>query len=561
MIRVATILILLLVAASAQELPTAASCTEPGRSLERPLQLALAGRGDGSGERTLVVLVDPSQGLQQAGFADAFAAAVEMHRSRLARTAIGLAVAGREQPILAEPTTDHRRIVDQVRTGLAGGGGGFVNLYSALRRAGEVAARGKGQAVVLLVSLENGDLEDDVDDTVKHLQRRHVLVEVLASEATLADSYWVRRPNQQRPRDTELTGGDGAIVDLPWGFVLQREPANELTPSGYAPWGLSRVASATGGRVFLYASDSQTRHECLPFGTCLFCDGEHASPLDRWHSVLLTQLAPLTSSRDEVLRARGSDPVFRAMIKTWADAARAGLVREAPAIKATGTSASSDRARAGRQLGLLQTASFPRNGKRALQAARDAERLRDRLAAQLEHFGSDGSPRSVASARYLVALLQLTRVNLMIYAAWCRDVAPRWFDDAGDEPLLPEVAPFDLERRPSGVGYAMLSLCHGVRPFFDVELPGGDEVQQELKVLDGLFSSYLLRYGKSPFGYALRKNGIASFHPVYPGIHKGPVRRRPKSKQDAEAPITPRRPARRGGGSGPAGGPTTGGGR
>ena len=544
----------------AQDSTSAARCTEPGRTLSRPLDMVLAGRGDGSAERTLVVVLDPSPGLVAAGFARVFEDAVAARAGSLRATSIGLVVAGLETSVVIEPTREHGQVGAAIREALTRTNEGFANLYAALVDAAAVAVRGEGQPVVLLVSLENGDLEDQVDRTVYELQRRSVVVEVLTSEATLADSYWARRPNQDRPRGTELTGGDAAVVDLPWGFLMQHTPANELTPSGFAPWGLSRVAAGTGGRVFLYASSSQTGHECLPFGTCLFCSGDHASPNDRWNSALVAQLAPLVDSRSDVLGERGSDPVFRAMIKTWGDAAKKGLLSQAPAIKVGGTSASPDRVRQGRRLGLFSTASFARNGQQALKAARDAAALRDRLASQLEEFGEDGSARSIAAARYLVVMLQLTRVNLMIYAAWCRDEAPRWFDDPDRECVAPEVMPFEVDRRPSGVSFHNLGLCHGVRPFFEVELPGGDEVMQELRVLDGLFTSYQLRYGQSPFGYALRKNGIVRFHPTYPGISKGPVRRRPKSELDEQGPITPRRPTRHGGSSAPTSGPTTGGG-
>lgn len=543
-----------------QEETSAARYTEPGRTLARPIDLVLAGKGDGSAERTLVVVLDPSPGLAAAGFADAFDAALAARAHSLRATSLALVVAGRETPVAVEPTRDHAAVGAAIRRELASPQAGFVNVYAALVDAAAVAVRGEGQAVLMLVSLENGDLEDQVDRTVYELQRREVVVEVLTSEATLADSYWARRPNQQRPRDTELTGGDAALIDLPWGFLLQREPANELTPSGYAPWGLTRIAAGTGGRVFLHAASHQTGHECLPFGTCLFCSGDHTSPEDRWNSALVAQLAPLAEARDDVLRTRGSDPVFRAMVKTWTEAAKKGLLGQAPPIKIGGTTASPDRPRQGRRLGLFSTASFARNAQQALKAARDAAALRDRLASQIEEHGADGSARSVAAARYLVVMLQLTRLNLMIYAAWCRDEAPKWFDDPDREVGAPEIPPFDVERRPSGVSYHNLALCHGVRPFFDVELPGGDEVQGELRVLDGLFSSYLLRYGKSPFGYALRKNGIVRFHPTYPGISKGPARRRPKSELDEQGPVTPRRPTRRGSSSAPASGPTTGGG-
>ena len=159
-----------------------------------------------------------------------------------------------------------------------------------------------------------------------------------------------------------------------------------------------------------------------------------------------------------------------------------------------------------------------------------------------------------------MVLLQITRVNLLMFAAWCREDAQSLFDKNA-QPLPPEVNSVNPERRPHGVGYTNLCLCHGVRPFFDVELPGGAALRPELEKLDALFLAFQLRYGKSQFGYALRRNGLARFYPTFPGLGGKRPRHRPKSNNRPIVPITPRRPARQGGSSGAASGPVTGGGR
>ncbi|MFK7739975.1 MAG: hypothetical protein AB8H80_06590 [Planctomycetota bacterium] len=545
----------------AQSPERAGRVTEPGRTLARPLDLVLGGPTTEALERTVFVLVDPSPELVDAGFADAFADAVNKNAVSMAKLRLGLGVVGHDGTVVVSPTDNHDAVVDAVRACLQKPSSGFQNVYESVRSLASALYRQPGDRSILLVSLENGDLEDDVEKTVLTLRKAKVTMEILASETTLSDSYWAARPHHQPPSGTELRGGDGAVGDLPWGFLFQRYAANEQSPSGYAMWGLTRLAAASEGRVFLHASGKQTAHKCSFDGQCLFCGDDH-QPEDRnWNSALMAQLGPLSASRSDTYRALGADPVFRELIKVWRSAAKAGLVASEPAVKVSTRAASPGRARGGKQLRLLAGTNFARNAKRAEQAAKQAAELRDKLQKALADTPAEESmPRSVAAAKYTVVLLQLTRVNLLAFAGWAREFAPRWFDPRTDDPLPPELLPVDRERKPTGVFYFNLSLCHGVRPFYDVELPGKELMRKDLQLLDALFTGFQLRYGKSQFGEALRRNGIARFYPVYPAATGPAPRRRPKSKPAPKGPTTPKRPTRRGTGSGPTGGPTTGGG-
>jgi hypothetical protein len=546
----------------AQDPPTAASVTEPGRTLARPLDIVLGGRSTEATERTVLVVVDPSAGLAASGFAEAFATALQQNQRTLGKTRLGLGVVGQKGVVVVPPTAAHDKVLAALRQCLGKPAGEFLNVYADLRTAAAAFGDGAGERVLLLVSLENGDVEDDVEATATLLRKAHVQVEVLTSEATLADCYWAARQYQDKPRGTTLTGADGAVVDLPWGWLFQIGSANESTPAGFAMWGLTRLAAATGGRVFLHSTASQTAHRCSVHDRCLFCNGDHLPVDDHWNSALVDQLGPPASSRGDTYQALGADPFFRATVETWRAAAEAGLLHSQPAVRVTGTSASPDRARSGRDLDLTESASFERQAKRAEEAAAKAQQLGEQLQAQIDKIGPDGgSPRQQAAARYTRVLLQLTRVNLLLFAHWCRDTAPGLFGKDAEVPLVPEVPTVDRDDRPVGIGYTNLSLCHGVRPFFAVELPGGAAVRSELEALEALYSAFQTRYGKSQFGYALRQNGIAQFWPTFPGVAGKLPRVRPKTANENAPPITPRRPPREGGASTGGTGPTTGGGR
>lgn len=554
---------LALIAALPAQESTAAGVTEPGRTLARPLGIVLAGVGKEAVERTIVVVLDPSADLAQAGFGDAFATALRENQAQLRKTRLGLCIVGRKDPIAVEPTTEHDKVLAAVHAALQQPAGEFLNVYAALREAASAFASQPGERQALLVTLANGDVEDDVEQAVQVLAKAKAKVVVLTSEAALADCYWAARPYQDKPRGTTLTGADGAVIDLPWGFVCQAFPVNESTPAGYAMWGLSRVAAGTGGRVFLHAQKTQTAHVCGIHVQCLFCNGDHAPDDDAWNTALMAQLAPLAESRSDTFSILGRDPAFRLMIDTWRVAADAGLLDNGPPVRVTTTAAQPDRARGGRGLDLFSTANFERNAKRAEEGAQKAKALGDKLQEQLAALPADGVlPRERAAAEYLVVLLQLTRVNLVTYAGWCREVAPELFDQKAREALLsPEIPTVDDDRRPVGIGYSNLCLCHGVRPYFEVELPGGPALRTELERLDVLYTAYMAKYGKSQCGMALRHNGIARFWPTFPGVTTKVPRVRPKTENEPTGPITPRRPPREGGGAGGPSGPTTGGGR
>ena len=548
----------------AQAPATAASVTEPGRALLRPLEMWLAGAG-AEGERTLLLLLDPSPSLAAAGFADVFDSALAGNRTALQQTRLGLGVVGQKGVVVVPPGKEHDRVASEVGVRLQKPGADFADLDADLRTVAAALGNAPGKRSVLLVTLDNGDVESDLEATAQALVRARVELTVLTTEACVADSYWASRPYQDKPRGTTLQGGDAPVIDLPYGWLFQVTVANEVTPAGFGPYALTRLAAATGGRVHLYTAPSQTAHSCAIYGTCLFCNGDHLPSDETFWDARLAQLAPLSGSRQDAMTELGRDPYFRLVVQTWREAAQEGLLSSTPPVRLSGTSAAPDRQRGGRDLGLFASAGVARQEKRAEKAADAAAKLGQQLQRDLDQLGlAPTLRREEACARFSLVMLQLARVNLLIYAAWCRDVAPRWLDEKlvplAPEVLEPEVLEIDGPDRPVGIGYTNMSLCHGVRPYYEIELPGGARLRPELEKLDALMTAFVQRYGHTPYAFALRRMGIARFHFVYPGIAGRIPRQRPKSALDDKPVTTPRRPPRNGAGSsGGSGGPTTGG--
>jgi hypothetical protein len=332
--------------------------------------------------------------------------------------------------------------------------------------------------------------------------------------------------------------------------------ANEVTPAACGPYALNRLAAASEGRVYLHNPPTTTGHQCAYFAACLFCQGDHLPPEESYWDARTLKLLPPCDSRREAYVVLGKDPYFRAVVAAWRKAADEGLIRSEPPVRVQGTTVSPDRQRFGNQVDLMSGLSFARHQKRAERAAEEAEKIGQALDAELARIGRDqGMPRQEAIASFTRVMLQLTRVNLISFAGWCRDVAPQQLQAHPELP--PELPVVEPGHEVIGITFTNLCLCHGVRPFQEVELPGGEPLRKELDRLDKMVGAFLERYGHTQYAFALHRSGIAHFMFGYAGVVTNVPRPKPRSDSD-DKPTTPTRPARGGAPATPTG-PTTGG--
>ncbi len=549
----------LLPCASAQQPASAADVTEEWRGLARLFDRVIPPEdATGSEPRTLLLLLDPTASLASAGIADALAAALERHAALLGRVKIGVCRTGSDKPLLA-PSEDPAAILAAVRAALASPNEKIQNVYQSLRDAALSLAARSGEHALLLATLENGDAEDDLDSTLARLSGTKTKLFVLAGESYLADSYWAAYPVQEHPKDTQLDGGDSALIDLPWGWLFQLTTANEVTPSGFACYGLSRCAAGSGGRVWVYQPENAGKHECMVYGSCLFCAGDHAPEDELYNRALIAPLAPSLAARGEVQNQLDDDPAYKLVLEAWRAALQAGLLRGAPPRGGRWTGVDNGASSRG---ALLFSGPPERNAERAEAGIKDCERILATLEQALARVdGAKSSPRAKAVAEFTRVMLQLTKTNLVGYAGWCREIAPRWFDKDAPAPPPPELPGVRGDTRNVTIGYTSRSLCHGAKAFLEIELPGGERFQKELLALDARMASFEERYAHTPFVTALHRQGIATFHQT--GTTTYVERQRPKSRNGPEqGPKSGEgsRPARRGGNTSGGSGPTTGGG-
>jgi hypothetical protein len=127
--------------------------------------------------------------------------------------------------------------------------------------------------------------------------------------------------------------------------------------------------------------------------------------------------------------------------------------------------------------------------------------------------------------------------------------------------LPPEKPVYALDpeerERWDGIHWTCHSICHGIRPFAELHLPGGERMDSELVALDKVVSGFYRRFAHTPYAVALSRAGIASF---YLTVEGRPYQRRyVKSSKTDDAETKKERPKREGTSSDESGGPTSGG--
>ena len=106
-----------------------------------------------------------------------------------------------------------------------------------------------------------------------------------------------------------------------------------------------------------------------------------------------------------------------------------------------------------------------------------------------------------------------------------------------------------------------MSLCHGMKPYLELRLPGGTNLAREIAAVAEEVEDFLERRAHTPFAQVLRRQGLARFYIA--GVPKSgvePPRWVPRTSRGGTATRPGERPAR-GAPSGGGGGTSTGGGK
>jgi len=551
-----TFAILLVAAATATagEPVSVSAATERGRSLDRILDALLVPRAPVPEEgRTVALVVDPTSSLAAARFSAALRSALRRNASRLVDTRFSIVPVDGGSPDLP-PTGDPDAIAEAARAIEARPTGEIQDVYAAVRRAAAALAKRPGAREVVLVSLENGDAERNLERTIKEVRRAGVAVSAITRPAFLSDTWWLMRPGKG-PDGYDMGGPESAFVEVPFSFRLQNAVANEAVSSGFATFGISRIVTATGGRVFLHYPEPATHASCMPPAPgfrCAACRRDHITCGESYETHRLRALAPRMGPRREVAAALAKDPAFQAVHTAWNLAAEEGILTFRSPVEWSDGSIRIVPLRYGKLVLLGDSLALGVQRDRAEKMARACDGIIDRLGKEIRLAGKDrGSPRQRAVADLTSAMLEISRFNLIHYAAFCRDVAPELLEKRESPFRPPEIPVLRPDYIFSGILFENLSLCHGTEPFEDYRLPGGAKLSRELARLSERLAAFRKKHAHTPFQQVIRRQGLAVYR-LRGRPQKGvpPPRWLPPTRKDPVATPPPQRPPR----SAPAGG-------
>lgn len=548
------------------------SITEPGRGLLRPLQdfLGLPTGASPTTARTLVLVLDPSEALAEAGFVAEFGKALRGAAAELRAAKVGLFVAG--QGMVVKPTANLATVEKAVAVALTKPRDVPHNLMAAVREAAKDMGGSRGARHLLVVSLDNTETEDDVEGTGKQLAARGVTLSVVAPDACYADCHWApggapRLMNVARQARAEspaiLVGGDAPIIDLPHGFLFQMYDGCVVTPAGYAPWAWNRLVQVAGGRsrAYIFAGKSNWTHHCILFGECLDCGRYyhwdpteppmgrpgHPDHTEDYRIGRLQQMAPLLGSRIEAARILGRDPIVRATQVAWRAACAGGVMFGSPSLRLTRDGAVPENEAVDgppRDSQLLGEEAV-RHPDDHLAKARAIAAQAAAIEAELDRALAAASPgpgiRQLANARYLQIMLLLTRVALIDYEYFVVH-------------KMPDVLVADGRRKGASLEVGEQSICHGLGIHLR-RMAQDHPARPVMARLAGLLDQFERDFGGSPVSFALRRMSLPKFEIWYPGEPVEVDGDRPRFPGSEPRPPVTGRPT----GSAPTG-PTTGGG-
>jgi hypothetical protein len=528
---------------------SAADLTTRGRSLERMLELVLFPEGDP--ERSVLLVVDPSKALRFGKFPFTLRSVLRAHSKETKRLRLGMTILGAakdEKPLpLGSDLSDIRKrafaSMESTRNVLR-------DVYTPLKRSVKMFAREQGRRTIVLFTQQNGDTEYNLEKVIAALKRGKIRVVVVTREVLVSDSYWYSYEGRgaKAPEGAYLGGTEAAFVEVPHGWIHQHyRSLTEVAGSGFGTWGLSRLAAGTGGTVEVFYTTESSAHRCGKGSNwvhCHFCSGTtHLARNQVLRPLRLKAVAPSLQPRRVVLKKAASDPYYKAVLQAWRAAYKAGLTFEEPTVRKKGGTLvpKQDREQKFEYYFGRSVSKWRRTAKNAKERSKAASRISNALLKSIASGDrSGGHARYRAIAELTHVMLRLTRLNLLYLEAFCRDVAPKITAKKAPEFPPPEVAVFSYPDKFAGVNLhsETIPLCHGVRPFFDLRMPGGAKLDIELRLFAGVYQDFLKRNAHTPFAVAISHMGIATYsvRPFGTGNPKGSTGSPRRSPNEHEKP-------------------------
>ena len=447
------------------------------------------------------------------------------------------------------------------------------NCLLGVRIAGKGASGFRGSRSVVLVTSSNGDNEDQLEETLRFLQKLRVRFFSIAGEAVYSDPYWKSvlagvssyssESEKFRRLKFDLAGQESAYIEFPYGWPLMSTDPSYTVPSGFGYYALSRLAVGTGGTYYVYNSGSSSGTFCQT-NACLLCGGQHQQCGAHFQSTKLNMTAPDLRARDLVRRDYGRQPVAIAQHRAWVTLQKKGVLRGASQLKLSGKRFREVRSQMGSSSSLISGGgSWKARKGQVLRQIKEVKAVLAQFLPVLEKFGPDADLRVRATADAFHLHLKMLLFNLKQFVYFCEEM-----DRVTRAKALPRKefggAKLDqyIGKRISGYSYRSLYLCHGGAPYRGMTFLGGDLVGEEQRELLDLADQLIDRHRSTPWEVLVRRSAFALFTPIIQaGTNKQKKRPKPESSgsgDEATATPNPDRPPRPGAGGSGSGGTATG---
>ena len=447
------------------------------------------------------------------------------------------------------------------------------NCLLGVRIAGKGVSSFRGSRFVVLVTSSNGDNEDQLEETLRFLQKLRVRFFSIAGEAVYSDPYWKSvlagvssyssETDKFRRLKFDLAGQESAYIEFPYGWPLMSTDPSYTVPPGFGYYALSRLAVGTGGTYYVYNSGSSASTFCQSHA-CSICSGQHQQCGAHFQSTKLTMTAPDLRARDLVRRDYGRQPVAIAQHRAWVTLQKKGVLRGASQLKLSGKRFREVRSQMGSSSSLIAAGgSWKARKGQALRQVKEIKAVLAQFLPVLEKFGPDADLRVGATADAFHLHLKMLLFNLKQFAYFCEEMnrisrtksVPR--KEFGGRRLDQYIG-----KRISGYSYRNLYLCHGGTPYRGMTFLGGDRVGEEQREILDLADQLIDRHRSTPWEVLVRRSAFALFTPIIQaGTAKQKKRPKPESSGSGDeqtATPNPNRPPRPGAGGSGSGGTATG---
>lgn len=511
-----------------------------------------------AGDKASVVwLIDPLASLKTSGHGDQLATLIPrlFKKPRITHSILAM---GDPPTVVQRPTDDMARFASSIKLLVNGNADPSIkNCLANVREAAKIAGGASGaKKYVVLFTMENGDNEDNLEETLRFCRSAGVVLFPIVPESVYSDPYWAAALSgtgstvdleKFKKLPFNLRGPESAFLEFPYGWPFTRMDPTYTVPSGFGPYALDRLATYTGGRTFLLNPDKTGLSFCRRTA-CGLCSGNHAACNAVFDELKLKLTAPEIGSREAYGAKYSRERLYGVVVGVWERLHKENILRGMPPLKSGPGGLTENRGADGKEKPFFGRERDNWKGQKE-DALKNAE-IVDKAAAEVldasKKLEKESSFRTTATADALGIHLLLLAQGYRQFAAFCDEiqkphksdeVAGSVFESPGGERIIGHV-------------FRQYYLCHGGARLKDVAfLPPLGGLHAALDAADRMIE----KHKGTPWEVLIRRASVPVFLPYFErpatGNSGSNDRSRPRSGSTAnntETPAAPARPARPG---------------